>query len=73
MKNIVSFEQACEAMDILQSVMAAVGIAEHDGMMTEQGFEDAANKAFIDLMNALDIVGVEVPVVIDGDFVEVTE
>ena len=51
--------------------MAAVGIAESEGMMTEQGFEDAKNSAFMDLMETLNVCGVKVLPIIDGDFIEV--
>lgn len=68
---VITYEQACEAMDILGGVMAAVGIAESEGMMTEQGFEDAKNKAFMDLMETLNVCGVKVLPIIDGDFIEV--
>lgn len=70
--NKITFEQVTDAFDVMRSAMAAVGCATEMGMMTQQGFDDCVNCAFIDLMKAVGIEKVEVNEIIDGFWKEVS-
>ena len=71
--NKITFEQATDAFDIMRSAMAAVSCATKMGMMTQQGFDDYVNHAFINLMKAIGIEKAEVNEIIDGFWKEVTD